>query len=345
MSGPATELSVEIAGLRCPSCRSALAMKGEELRCGGCAHQFPVIAGIPDLRLAYPDPYLSMAEDLARARELEARSHQLDFVGLLREHWRQSGKPPELVERFVAGDIAALGRSQAYVEAIERRRGARLGSADHFLEIGCGSAALAAAASMRGARVVAGDASMRWLVLAQKRLVEAGEERVGLACFVAERPPFAPGSFDIAAASDVVEHVSSQEDFAESCRELLRPGGLVFLATPNRFSLGLEPHVRLWDVGFLPRGLARRYVRAIRRAPYDHVRLLSARALRRLLHRHGFSAEVVTPEIPPATQEMYSGAELQVVRAYNRLRHLRPVRRALLWVGPFFHVFARKGAS
>lgn len=345
MSGSATELSIEIAGLRCPSCRSEFAFEDEALRCGGCAQQFSVIAGIPDLRLAYPDPYLSMAEDLARARELEVRSHQLDFEDLLREHWRHRGRPPELVERFVAGDLASLRRSHAYLEQIERHRGARLSSADRFLEIGCGTAGLAAAASARGAQVVAGDASMCWLVLARKQLAEAGANSVGLVCFAAERPPFAPGSFDIAAASDVVEHVSSQEGFASGCGDLLRPGGLAFLATPNRFSLGLEPHVRLWGVGFLPRGLARRYVRVIRRAPYDHVRLLSARALGRLMRRHGFSAEVVPPEIPPATQEMYSGAELQLVRAYNRLRRLGPVRRALLWVGPFFHVFARKEAS
>jgi 2-polyprenyl-3-methyl-5-hydroxy-6-metoxy-1,4-benzoquinol methylase/uncharacterized protein YbaR (Trm112 family) len=336
---------IETGELICPNCRSALVRDPDALRCQGCDRLYPVVAGIPDLRLAYPDPYLSMEEDLARARELERHSTQHDFAGLLREHWRRSRKPPELVERFVAGDLATLGRSRAYLDAIERHRGAPLGPADSFLEIGCGTAGLAAAAAERGARVVAGDLSMRWLVLARKHLDETGADQVGLVCFAAEHPPFAAGTFEIAAASDVIEHVASQEGFAAASRELLRPGGLVFLATPNRFSLGLEPHVRLWGVGFLPRGLARRYVRAVRKAPYDHVRLLSAGALRRLFRAHGFGVEVVPPEIPAATQGMYSGAELRLVRAYNRLRRLGPMRRLLLWVGPFFQVFATKEAS
>jgi 2-polyprenyl-3-methyl-5-hydroxy-6-metoxy-1,4-benzoquinol methylase/uncharacterized protein YbaR (Trm112 family) len=338
-------VGIEAGELTCPVCRSALARDPDALRCQGCDRLYPVVAGIPDLRLAYPDPYLSMEEDLARARELERLSDRLDFAALLGEHWRQSGKPSELVDRFVAGDLATLGRSRAYLDAIEDHRGAPLGPGDRFVEIGCGTAGLAGAAAERGARVVAGDLSMRWLVLARKRLDETGADRVGLVCFAAEHPPFAPGTFDIAAASDVIEHVASQEDFAAASGELLRPGGLIFLATPNRFSLGLEPHVRLWGVGFLPRGLARRYVRAVRKAPYDHVRLLSARALRRLFRGNGFGVEVVPPEIPTATQGMYSGAELRLVRAYNRLRHLGPVRRLLLWVGPFFQVFATKEAS
>jgi SAM-dependent methyltransferase len=338
-------LGIDVGELRCSACGSALAAEPPPLRCERCAHQFPVIGGIPDLRLSYPDPYLSIEEDLERARELERLSDRLDFAGLLREHWRQSGRPPELVERFVAGDLATLERSRAYLDAIEQHRGATLGMDARFLEIGCGTAGLAAAAAERGARVIAGDLSMRWLVLARKRLDETGSEHVGLACFAAERPPFAPGTFDVVAASDVIEHVASQEDFAAASAELLTPGGLIFLATPNRFSLGLEPHVRLWGVGYLPRGLARRYVRAIRKAPYDHVRLLSARALRRLFRGRGFGVEVVPPEIPAATAEMYSGAELRLVRAYNRLRRLGPVRRLLLWVGPFFQVFASKEVS
>jgi 2-polyprenyl-3-methyl-5-hydroxy-6-metoxy-1,4-benzoquinol methylase len=340
----ATEAVVDLAGLACPACRSPLSLHGDEVACDGCGRRFPVVAGIPELRLDYPDPYLTREEDVARARELEARFDELDFAGLLREHWRRSGKPPELADRFLAGDLASLARSEAYLEEIESHYGARLAPDDRFLEIGCGTAGLAAAASARGSRVTAGDLSMRWLVLARKRLSEEGVDSVRLVCFAAERPPFAAGSFDVAAASDVIEHVSSQEAFAEGCREVLRPGGILFLATPNRFSLGLEPHVRLWGVGFLPRPLAKRYVRAVRKAPYDHVRLLSAPRLRRVLRRHGFAVEIVPPEIPSATAAMYRGLELRLVGRYNRLRQFAAARRVLIAVGPFFHVFARKGA-
>jgi SAM-dependent methyltransferase len=95
---------------------------------------------------------------------------------------------------------------------------------------------------------------------------------VGLACCDGERPAFPPSSFEIVAASDVIEHTPSPDAFVAACGDLLVPEGILFLATPNRFSLSLEPHVRLWGVGFLPRRLALRYVLALRKVSYKGVR-------------------------------------------------------------------------
>jgi 2-polyprenyl-3-methyl-5-hydroxy-6-metoxy-1,4-benzoquinol methylase len=339
------ESHLDVRLLACPRCQAVLEAAGQELRCSGCGRRFPVVAGIPDLRLSYPDPYLSLEGDLERARELEARFEELDLLELLKEHWRRSGKPSELAERFLAGDRAAMGRSRAYLEAIEHHRGSPLGPGDRLLEVGCGTAALAAVAAERAGEVWASDISMRWLVLAKKRLLEAGVEGVRLVCTDAQEPGFASGTFSVVAASDVVEHAADQERFTSGCSRMLSPGGCLFLATPNRFSLGLEPHVRLWGVGFLPRRLAGRYTVAVRKAPYDHVRLLSSRALRKLLERNGLAVTVVPPEIPAATEDMYSGLERSLVRLYNRARRVSAIRRSLLAVGPFFHVFGTKGAT
>jgi ubiquinone/menaquinone biosynthesis C-methylase UbiE/uncharacterized protein YbaR (Trm112 family) len=331
--------------LRCPGCRRELGQQEQALECPGCGRRFPVVAGIPDLRLERADPGMSREQDRQLAVELERRAAHIDFAGLLREHWSNSGKPPELVGRFVAGDLASLGRSRDYLDQIERHRGAGVTAGERFLEAGCGSGGMSAAAAERGARVVATDVALRWLVLARKRMSDAGLDDMAFVCCAAESLPFADSAFDVVAASDVVEHVQSAEEFTAACARILRPGGLLFLATPNRYSLGLEPHVRLWGVGFLPRRLARPYVRLARGTSYDHVRLLSGRAIRSLMHRHGFGVSLEPPEVPLATQTLYRGAELALVRAYNRLRRFRIVRRALLAIGPFFQVFATKDAQ
>ena len=303
------------------------------------------LTGIRDCRGSYPDPYMTRDEDTRIALLLDARSSELDLAGLLDEHWRLIGKPPELAARFTAHDLAAAARSQEIVDAVGAARGRPLGTGDRVLEVGCGSAALAAAVARRGAAVTATDVSLRWLVLARKRLAEEGLAGVRLVCCAAEEPLLPEESFDAVLASDVVEHVESPQDFVAGCGRVLRPGGLLFLATPNRYSLGLEPHVRLPLVGYLPRPLATRYVRAVRGAPYDHVRLLSARELRRLLEEKGFEVTIVAPEVPEASRQLYHGIERSLVEVYNRARRFPPAHAALLAVGPFLHVFARKRAA
>jgi 2-polyprenyl-3-methyl-5-hydroxy-6-metoxy-1,4-benzoquinol methylase len=337
------EADAVVGGLACPLCSEPIAQTPDVITCDGCGRRYPVVGGIPDLRLSYPDPYLSWEGDLEDARRLAALFEARDFEGLLREHWGQTGKPAELADRFRARDLNSQSTFESYLAATVRARGRELTRADRVLEIGCGTAGLAAAAAGRAGDVVASDISMRWLVLAKKRLLEAGITDVRLICCAAEEPPFLPESFDLIVASDVIEHAAQQVDFVAGCRYVLKDEGMLFLATPNRFSLALEPHVRLWGVGLLPRRVAPIYVRMLRGTGYDHVRLLSAFDLRRLLGRQGFSVELASPEIPEGAQQMYTGLERRLIRAYNRVRQLPGIRPLLLLIGPFFHVFATKG--
>jgi 2-polyprenyl-3-methyl-5-hydroxy-6-metoxy-1,4-benzoquinol methylase len=346
MSGATEQTPRAAVALRCPACREALVSIRDCLRCGGCQRRYDhPLPGIDDLRLSYPDPHLSRDEDARFGRALAELSPDRDLAGLLDEHWRLIGKRPELASRFTAQELKARSKSEPIVDAIEAARGTRIGPDDPVLEVGCGTAALAAALARRGANVVASDVSLRWLVLAQKRLAEEAAEGVELLACAAEALPFPDESFDIVAASDVVEHVEDVEGFVADCSRVLRPGGLLFLATPNRYSLGLEPHVRLWGVGLLPRRLAEPYVQALRKTSYAHVRLLSARSLSRLLRQHGLEPQIVTPVVPDATQALYSGPELALVRAYNRVRDEPLARPLLRAVGPFFHVFGHKAGE
>src|SRR5207342_2891929 len=113
---------------------------------------------------------MTREEDERLALALDARAAGLDLAGLLEEHWRLVGKSPELAARFTAHDLAARAKSEEVVAAVEAAFGSPLGAGVRVLEVGCGTAALAAAVALRGADVAATDVSMRWLVLARKRL-------------------------------------------------------------------------------------------------------------------------------------------------------------------------------
>lgn len=102
----------------------------------------------------------------------------------------------------------------------------------------------------------------------------AAARRSGLAVTDGTLETFAPtGQFDAITASHVIEHVHDPRRFLEQIIALLRPGGQLWLATPNAHSFGRRWYGPYW------RGLE----------PPRHMTVLSPKALVLLLQRAGFS--------------------------------------------------------
>ncbi len=98
------------------------------------------------------------------------------------------------------------------------------------------------------------------------------------------RLPLRSATFDVLVLNHILEHVPSPQRLLDEAWRVLKPSGVCYLATPNRYSL-MEPHYRLPFLSWLPRPLADRYVRLAGRG---HVYLdypLSYRQLRRLARR------------------------------------------------------------
>ena len=69
---------LERLGVCCPRCHESLALGDRALRCRGCASEYPMVAGIPDLRIC-PDPYIEPQPDREKAARLAERSPQRRF--------------------------------------------------------------------------------------------------------------------------------------------------------------------------------------------------------------------------------------------------------------------------
>jgi SAM-dependent methyltransferase len=130
-----------------------------------------------------------------------------------------------------------------------------------LLDLGAGSGLLAEYFSLRGAKVTAADRS---------NVAYASD--MPLTVITEEVLPFPDGSFDIVIFNHVIEHVGEwprQQAILEEIARILKPGGRLYLAAPNKWAL-IEPHFRLPLLGTLPRGLADRLVRLLRGDPeYD----------------------------------------------------------------------------
>lgn len=323
----------------CPRCRAGVTHRDAAFHCAGCGTQYPVLCGIPDFRLA-PDRYLSLADERGKAIRLHdfARTHS--FSELVDEYYRITDDvPPEMARRFSDYVLAGEARGRAVLEKLPNSGGEKSAV---LLDAGCGAGGLVAAAARAGQSVCGTDIALRWLVIAQKRLAEAGLS-AELVCADIAAPPFAGASFGRVAATDLFEHLPDPAAGATSVFRLMAPGGRIYTTGANRFTLASYPPAGLWGVGFLPNGLRRRYV--VARRGFDTLRYLSMQspaAQARNLAAAGFVGVRAAPMTIPAERgRSLPALKRRLLGVYRALCNYALSREVLLRIGPIFEISAR----
>jgi 2-polyprenyl-6-hydroxyphenyl methylase / 3-demethylubiquinone-9 3-methyltransferase len=124
-----------------------------------------------------------------------------------------------------------------------------------LLDIGCGGGLLAEPMARLGAETVGIDPSAMNVEVA-RRHAERGDLAIDYRATTAEALVEAGEIFDVVLAMEVIEHVADVDAFIAACAALVKPGGLLIVATINRTAkafalaiLGAE-YVLRW----LPRG-------------------------------------------------------------------------------------------
>lgn len=330
---------------RCPRCKGPLQTLVAAYTCDYCSHRYPVLLGIPDFRV-FPDPYIEYADDWEKAHRISDQYPRTDFRGLVEYYWSITPNTPrDLAQRFLRYVVTAVERGRRSLDTIRHDfPEVFLGPGHRFLEVGCGTGGFLVAASGQFANVVGVDIAFRWLVVAKKRLEEAGVS-AQLVCCCAEHLPFPDSLFDVVIASDVLEHTPFQKELIQETHRALRPGGVFFASTPNRFSLSPEPHVRVRWVGWFPRFLMKTFVRLVRGISYEHIRLLSAGELKRLVRRSPFQkCQIRLPFFCREEQEGLSVRERRLIAVYNRIKDWPIVSSTLRRVGPVLQLVCRRAA-
>jgi len=102
-----------------------------------------------------------------------------------------------------------------------------------ILDIGCGGGLLCEPMSRLGAEIVGADASEVNIEVAKIHAMQTGVT-VDYRATTSEDLAAAGEKFDIILNMEVVEHVADVDLFMASCCEMVKPGGLMFMATINR---------------------------------------------------------------------------------------------------------------
>jgi SAM-dependent methyltransferase len=316
----------------CPRCQAALDATNERYRCASCAADYPVVLGIPDFRI-FPDPWIGLEEDRNKARRLARLVETQPFADAVRTYWELTPDTPRpLAARFTSSVLEAEARAGEWLEWLERAEGQA--PAGPWLDIGCGTGGLLAAAAARGIGMVGVDVALRWLVVAGRRDGLSGRTD-SLVCANGEHLPFAPGTFGRVLSVSTLEHCRDAERLVADARRVLRPGGVLCVKTVNRYSLLPEPHVGMWGVGIVPRRWADRFVRWRSGQRYLHHRPLSPRELARGFRRAGFTGiRVGAAALLAADRARLAGAARWAAPVYERLRRSRFISAAVQWIAP-----------
>lgn len=153
------------------------------------------------------------------------------FSRMAQEWWNPNGKFKPLHKfnpvrlGYIRDHVAAhFGRDPHSARPLEGLR---------FLDIGCGGGLLCEPMSRLGADIVGADASALNIEVAKLHAAESGltiDYRAETAEALADQGE----RFDVILNMEVVEHVADIDLFISKCAEMLKPGGIMFVATINR---------------------------------------------------------------------------------------------------------------
>ncbi len=303
-----------------------------------------MLLGIPDLRVA-DGPYITNAGDREKARRLAAAYDGSRFVDLVALYYRLTPEvPPDDAERFTRALMSAPERARGTLDSWLGMDSRALPPGCRFGDVGCGTAPMLVAARGLTGPSIGVDVSLRWLVMAKKRLDEAGLS-VRLVCANAEALPLGDGVLDAVSFDSALEHFRDGDRAVSEAARVLVPGGRVLVSTPNRFSLGPDPHLGMWAAGWFP-ATATRWWAAGKAALVPVRHLVSPLDLRRWLDGGGFQAvQLNNPPVSAVQRSRLGPVGGALAGAYNGLRGWPGISGLLRWVGPILHAVARRGTA
>ncbi len=191
--------------------------------------------------------------------------HEAERFGSMAADWWNPNGSSAMLHRLNPVRLRYIrGRIDAHWHGDLKSRTPLVGK--RVLDMGCGAGLLTEPLARMGGTVTGVDAAPENLAVAQDHAAQSGltvDYRSG------EVDAVAGHKFDLITCLEVIEHVADPARFIAALAELLAPGGLLILSTPNRTALsrfavigigetfgGIPPGTHDWDKFVTPEELA-----------------------------------------------------------------------------------------
>lgn len=136
---------------------------------------------------------------------------------------------------------------------------------NRLIDVGCGIGHFAAVAATRGWEVHGTEYTDEAIAICESKGISMQKG-------VLDPANYPSGSFDVIVSFEVIEHINNPNQEMESFRAILRPGGAVYITTPNFNSYSRRRLGPDWNVIEYP----------------EHLSYYTAASLNRLMKSHGF---------------------------------------------------------
>lgn len=153
------------------------------------------------------------------------------FSKIADEWWDESGKFKPL-HKFNPIRISYIAEKITQNFSIDNKL--------EILDVGCGGGLISEPFARMGASVTAIDASEKNIAVAQIHAEQSGL-KINYQASSAEQMTESENhkKFDVVLALEIIEHVADVETFIQHCSKLVKPGGMLFIATINRTAKSL----------------------------------------------------------------------------------------------------------
>ena len=194
-----------------------------------------------------------MASSANDRRNASVDAQEVERLSIASEWWEANGKM-RMLHRLNPVRLAFIKRQACRQFGRDEKRLDAL-SGLRILDIGCGGGILSEPLARLGARVVGADPSAPNIEAAKLHAARSGLS-IDYRPTTAEALAQGGECFDMVLAMEVVEHVADLSSFVAACADMIKPAGLMIIATINRTlkSFALAIVGAEYVLGWLPRG-------------------------------------------------------------------------------------------